>query len=245
MTRLQTSDIDDHPSLRLISKSLESFDINKTLNNKKCRSHSFGVYTLASGAAQKIGAVKLDCYQLPDSKCRMSIYDKRMTVPGFFHEVTAQIDYEQEGSDSLCRPIRWKYTADIKNSAGIGLKNMRIEKNGFVKGNKVAIKNKKRIREFDINGSFTINWLLFDTVSGLAFDKSMRHKFTLLDHYDQIKEDQILYYNKSTKLNIAGEFIDLHAYDHLGNGIVPWVYWVNENGKLLFAVSGIEAYIAD
>jgi hypothetical protein len=35
----------------------------------------------------------------------------------------------------------------------------------------------------------------------------------------------------------------LRAYDQTGRGIVPIVYWVNEQGRLLFALSGLIGYI--
>jgi hypothetical protein len=36
--------------------------------------------------------------------------------------------------------------------------------------------------------------------------------------------------------------LELHVYNQLGDGILPIVYYVNKSGRLLFVVSGVEAY---
>ena len=52
-------------------------------------------------------------------------------------------------------------------------------------------------------------------------------------------------YRLSADVLLAGQPVRLHAYDHLGEGIVPWIYWVDDRGRLLLAVSGLEAYLLD
>jgi len=41
----------------------------------------------------------------------------------------------------------------------------------------------------------------------------------------------------------GGRDVRLHAYSQVGRGIVPWVYWVDEQGRLLFIVAGLEGYV--
>lgn len=42
-----------------------------------------------------------------------------------------------------------------------------------------------------------------------------------------------------------GEKVTLHAFEQLGEGIVPWVYWTDDLGRLLLVVAGLEVYVLD
>jgi hypothetical protein len=69
-----------------------------------------------------------------------------------------------------------------------------------------------------------------------------------LEDFDRPKPHHTLQYVDTVSLLLAdhrtrtGTLLRLHVYHHLGDGNMPWVYWVDEQGRLLFAVSGFEAY---
>jgi hypothetical protein len=91
--------------------------------------------------------------------------------------------------------------------------------------------------------AYTINWALFDVVQRLPRKQGQTLSFTLLDHFDQVKPNHTLTYHGEQEIIINNTTLRLHRFDQLGEGIVPWVYWVDQTGRLLFVVSGIEAYI--
>jgi len=65
----------------------------------------------------------------------------------------------------------------------------------------------------------------------------------MLDHFDQVKPGQSISYRTTIDVMLGGRAVRLHGFDHLGEGIVPWVYWVDDQGRLLFAVSGLAGYL--
>jgi hypothetical protein len=93
----------------------------------------------------------------------------------------------------------------------------------------------------------------------------------MLDHLDEPKPNQSLSYRETADVLLSGRHLTkrraahldkrqarkparslrgtqpvrLHAFEQLGDGIVPWIYWVDDRGRLLVAVSGLEAYILE
>jgi hypothetical protein len=241
--KIENSCIEDHLSFRLMSSKLKGLSARKIQNNYGRQVQSFGIYTLASASAVRLGTLNIQRKQNAEKQKRLAVYVRRSTVAGCFHETRAKIDYIDSGN--LSRPFGWNYSCDLKNRFGNSIKNMFISKQGFADDNTVTIKNNRGTRKINISGDFTINWLLFETMSRLRLDSSKKYEFSMLDHFDQLKNDQQICYSQSTKLNLADEAVVMHIFDHTGNGIVPWVYWVDEQGSLILAVSGIEAYVAD
>ena len=99
-------------------------------------------------------------------------------------------------------------------------------------------------------GPCTINWLLLEAVGRLPRAAFPPLGFTLLEDFDRPKPHHTLHYAETVNLALpaqrhAGEALRLHVYHHLGDGNMPWVYWVDDQGGLLFAVSGFEAYVLD
>ena len=100
-------------------------------------------------------------------------------------------------------------------------------------------------RQIPAPGAYAVNWALFEAVGRLPREEFEPLRFTMLDHFDQLKPGQVLSYRETADVSLGGRSVRLHAYDHLGEGIVPWIYWVDDEGRLLFAVSGLEAYLLD
>ena len=110
---------------------------------------------------------------------------------------------------------------------------------------------------------------LLDAVQRLPRAAFEPKRFTLLDDFDVVKANQTLAYRKTVEVLLGGRRVQkqhweklekgrirktswgregdrpvrLHAYEHLGDAIVPEVYYVDDQGRLLFMVAGIEAYV--
>ncbi len=122
--------------------------------------------------------------------------------------------------------------------------NSEVQKFGICKKNSVEIVYKNKKRKIKSKNPFALSWLLFDAVQKLPREKFEPINFTLIDHFDQIKPDNQISFHGSNVIDIPKkEKLKLHVYDQLGNGIVPIVYYVDDFGRLLFVVSGIEVYI--
>ena len=202
------------------------------------------VYTLGSirGHGGRLGTLSLRRKATAGDGAILAIdYQKRVTPDGF-QKVVAGITCR---GDRLATPTRWRYSAEIARPGQVTLETTRLEKSGEAKDRQVEIIDHGGVRPMAVPPSWTINWALFEAVGRLPREPFDPIRFALLDHFDQLKANQVLSFRQSVEVAIGGKPLRLHAYDHLGEGIVPWIYWVDEQGRLLFAVSGLEAYLLD
>ena len=68
------------------------------------------------------------------------------------------------------------------------------------------------------------------------------YAFSLVDEFDEVRHRQTLACRASEMVPLKGEPRQLTAYEHLGEGVIPTVYWVDEAGRALFVVTGVEVF---
>jgi hypothetical protein len=204
----------------------------------------YGVYTLGSirGHGGRLGSLNVKRKATGGEGAILGIEYQKRVNPDFLQKVVAEITC---GGDRLATPTRWSCSAEIARRDGGTLEGTRLEKSGEAKDRQIEITDRRGVRRIAAPSSWTVNWALFEAAGRLAREPFEPIRFALLDHFDQLKENQVLSYRQSVEVAIGNKPSRLHAYDHLGEGIVPWIYWVDEAGRLLFAVSGLEAYLLD
>lgn len=169
--------------------------------------------------------------------------------------------------DDLFTPCRWQYASRIVDSQGNALGMAGLSRSAVVKQDLVEFKDFKTVRRIPAPKPFTVNGCLFDVVQRRSIEAA-KTDFALFDHFENYKPEQSLTFRKSVSVLLGGSEglaldpnseregqraepgdkehgipVRLHAFDHIGIGEIPWVYWVDEKGLLLFAVSGIQAYV--
>jgi hypothetical protein len=147
--------------------------------------------------------------------------------------------------DALATPRNWAWSSQIVAADGKPVKYTELEKSATAADGAVEISDGPHRRRLSIDSPYAINWALFEAVGRLAREPFEPLRFTLLDHFDQIKRSQTLAFRRTAEVALAERTVRLHAYEHLGEGVVPWIYWVDDAGRLLFAVSGLEAYVLE
>ena len=85
---------------------------------------------------------------------------------------------------------------------------------------------------------------LFDAVQRLKPD-AKPPEFTLLDDGDLVKPAQRLLYVGETTVKTGGGNVALKCWEQTGYGVLPAHYWVDAQGRLLFAIAGQKAYLYD
>lgn len=91
----------------------------------------------------------------------------------------------------------------------------------------------------------TCDWCLFEAVQRLALDAQNSFSFDLLEGMSLKKSDHRLSYRGVTRLKVDGMDIPLHCFVQLGNGILPYEYWLDSRHRLLAVTSMNKAYILD
>jgi len=238
----QTTDLKSQFSLNMIFPYLAGFTLPE--GDFGPTGHwqlSYGVFTLTRPGG-RTGRLLIKRKPLDDKTFDLEIDYSKTAPKGCSQKTKAKITCR---NDKLSTPLKWSLESQIFDSSANPIKNTKISNSAIAKEKSVEIKYEKYTQKIDLANPYTINWSLFDAVQRLNGEKIEPVDFTLLDHFDQPKPNQTLSYRQTLSIKINAQTTTLHAYDHLGDGIVPWVYWIDESGRMLFAISGIEGYILE
>jgi len=178
-----------------------------------------GLLTIQRQAAQN-GVFNLDI------TCDRLLFPERVGSLPSRELISAHIQCRQ---DSLSTPLSWQMQSEVFAPDGSAVPYTQI--------------TKSQNHPEQVPAAYTNNWALYDAVQRLPHREFPPHGFILFDHFDQRKEDHRIMFHKSAVVEIGGRAAELYALVQLGRGILPIVYWLDEQGRLLFVVSGAEAYI--
>jgi hypothetical protein len=148
--------------------------------------------------------------------------------------------------DLLCTPKSWRVESMIVDAAGKPVQASRLAYSATAKGGVIEFQfgNRKRQRKAPL--PFTSNWSLFDAVQRMPGKDMQPLRFTLLEDLDLVKLNQRLLSCEPSAVKAAGgKQLTLRCFEQTGDGILPFRYWLNEQGRLLLALSGTRAYVWD
>lgn len=200
---------------------------------------TFDIYTLTE-VCDPAGSLTLSRKIIPGNQAKFRLEQERLLPNSHRQKIEANIYCDTAG---LPKPTRWSFQAEMIDETGKSIEAVGTKMMAEIQGNQIVYHGGSRHRTIELGPSYTINWLLFDAVQRLPRESFAPLEFSMLDHFDQVKDEQRLSYTKSVEIEMAGQAVTLHAYDHVGRGILPWVYWVDDECGLQFAVAGIEAYV--
>ncbi len=260
-------------SLEFISARLMGFRIPKEPFEPNGQWQlDYGVYSFTSLAQGPVpgglvGSMTLARKPLQEGEAELTLNYKK-NGPGTVQKVAGKIRCK---TDTLATPVQWEYSVEVVDAEGRPYPTSRIAKRAEVSEGRVDVVDDHGTWRLAINGPLAINWALWDAVMRMPRQKAEPIRFTMLDHFDQIKQRQTIALRKSSVVTLGqsrvqeqsgqklekgrigqarrattgGEEVTLHGFEQLGEGIVPWVYWTDDQGRLLFVIAGLEVYILD
>jgi len=146
----------------------------------------------------------------------------------------------------LSTPRRWSFRTRVLGGQGQPIPDASLERRAAVEKGQLSLTTgdgKPRILPLD--GPYTVCWALFDAVARLPREAFDPIRFTLVDHFDQIKPQQTLVFRRTIETPIGGKTVRLFGFDQTGRGVMPWTYWVDEQGRTVVAQCGLETYMAE
>ena len=258
-------------SLDAAAKALEGFQAPAgPFDPNAAWENVYSVLTLASLSqavrAHPVGKLTVRKTLASDDRIRLSIRDDR-PLPGHWRRTThGELVCS---NDLLATPAEWTLRFETRDQAGDLLRELGGEKSGVLEPGSIVLGAGDSHRRIAVRGAVTSSYSLFDAVQRAARGDLLPQQFTLLDHLDQVKPDHRLAFRSTEVLRLGtrsvirqvrrplergvvlepvrqltgGTATTLHAYEQTGDGIIPIVYWVDDLGRLLFVVSGLEAYV--
>lgn len=116
---------------------------------------------------------------------------------------------------------------------------------GKVTGKNVVLKENGKESKLTLSsGNLTWKWGMIDMVRIMASKNIQSLEFSTLDEMDVIYPKQKVSFRKSKMLTTGeGEKVNFKVFDLIGDGVIPTVYWVDQFGRVVFIVTGLEAYM--
>lgn len=128
-------------------------------------------------------------------------------------------------------PLNWEAATEYIKAPGKGFKE---EVGAYQSSN---LTNEKE--------DICLNFTLLDTVQRMKMEGVKELNFTLFDELDKEKKNHSIRYKEDTTIQIGGKTVEVHCYEQIGEGMLPWMYYVDANGRLLLAINGMRVLIAD
>jgi len=161
---------------------------------------------------------------------------------GHVRHLNAEVDCL---ADTLATPTTWSLATQVFGPDAKVFDDTVMTEGGTLGGGVREVRSGQRSRKQKVPTPITSNWSLLDTVQRLSGKATKPLAFAMLDEMDLLKCDQELSYRGEKVMNLGGKEVKLTGYHQIGRGVLPWQYWVNEQSRLLFAFSGVRAWIYD
>jgi hypothetical protein len=155
--------------------------------------------------------------------------------------VEAQTECAQ---DRLSTPRRWEVVTYFVDPKGRYVEDTEVRETGEFTG-KAVRRHGRRTRSMGVRGPLTSNWSLFDALQRLPRETGPPLEFAMLEELRLLRLKQRLMYRESVETEIGGKPTRLHEFEQFGEGILPYRYWLDDAGRLLFAAGGLRACVID
>ncbi|MHC4202217.1 MAG: hypothetical protein ACYSU0_19675 [Planctomycetota bacterium] len=207
-----------------------------TIGNRTDHSLTYGMFAVPTGVGRP-GTLRIQKrtkgenivlkLSMSDGQCRTCVQKVNATM--------------RCRNDRLSTPLKWSVSAEMF-MAGRPVPLTKITKTASVNRGAAEISDVSGTRKIDLPGAYTINWALFDAVGRLPRKRFDPIEFDMIDHFDQLKPASKLHFRSTREVTLKDGKTTLHLFDHFGFGIVPWTYFVDDNGVMVLALGGLEAY---
>lgn len=205
--------------------------------------HTYQIWLVGGGKQRVRGFLRLERASARGGNSVLLKVDMSvLQAAGAVHHTKATL---RCAADSLATPRSWQIESTILDASGKPIEATGVTESASAKDGKIEVTAGTQTFVRKVPQVFTSNWSLFDVVQRLPGKEAKPLEFALLEDLDLVKKRQRLSYWKTMNLELGGKTLRLHGYQQIGNGILPYQYWVDDQRRLLFAISGTRAYIFD
>jgi hypothetical protein len=172
----------------------------------------------------------------------LKVHQEVVEVDGLLNAIDANIYCL---NNQLASPVRWHLWSRFINSDKQPVGELETEEKVVIKGNVMSVETGEHTLKRKVTGRVTCDWCLFEAVQRLEFDEKSSLDFNMLEGLSLVKKRQRLMYRGVYPMKLSGRELVLHRFDQIGEGILPYEYWLDDNHRLLAAISMHKAYILD
>ena len=159
------------------------------------------------------------------------------------HETKARI---RCANDELASPRSWNIETRLFSPRdNREFSNAAVKKSSSVKDGKIQTERAGGVFVQNAPAAITSSWSILEALQRLPGPDMTPLDFAFLDELDKLKPGHRLSHREETTIPFGEEVIQVHCYQQIGQGLLPWLYYVGSDHRLLLAISGLRAYILD
>ncbi len=201
----------------------------------------YAYYSLGYWHFRKQGSLRIERKLRDDGGAGLSFDCMRVGRTGYNHYTQAKV---LVGNDSLSVPIAWTVQTKLAASRDDApYLHSGLSKSARYQDGALTIACNDDSETKRIPGAYTCKWCLIDVIQRLPRTSTTEWKFSLVDEFDEVRHHQSIAYRTSVFVPLKSGPRKLTAFEHLGEGVIPTVYWVDEIGRVIFVVSGVEVFV--
>ena len=163
----------------------------------------------------------------------MDIVQKMVNDDAFVNTIEAHIRCRL---NKIATPLEWHFSSRFVDPDGRAMPELKItEKSG--------INSKQPLKAVEPE-TITSNWSLFEAIQRLEF-KTNRISFNLFENLRTLKKNHKLTYRGVYPFKYTNKEVKLQWFNEIGNGVLPYEYFVDDAHRVLLATSLNKAIILD
>ena len=147
--------------------------------------------------------------------------------------------------DLLASPRHWTLRSTILDGNLALVPQTEINQSGVIHGRTLHLTYAGKSVLGELPEQTTCNWSLWDSIQRLPRAKMPPVKFALFEELDLLKLGHRIDYCGLLEKVINGKRVSWHRFQHVGRGLLPYHYYLDQQGRLLAAIGGERAYIYD
>lgn len=210
---------------------------------------TFGFHSTGSGSS-RVGTLTIE-RRIDGGKVTIHVHREKLLTGGTAAgrgQPRGVLDAEMRlgGDTELSSPAEWLFHTQVLDAAGEPIADTELRRRCVVRDGRLEVTTGDAgPRTVPLAGRYTVNWALFDAVARLPREEFAPIRFTLVHHFDQLKPQQELRFRRAIDAEIGGKTVRLYGFDQTGRGVMPWTYWIDEKGRPLVVISGLETYMLE
>lgn len=188
------------------------------------------------------GFLKLGRNKRDDKTFTLKVQQQLVNEEGILNIVQAELWCRK---DQISSPVQWDFSSRFIDALGKDVPELKVTEKARIRENTLGIKSGEQNFKRRAPQPLSCNWSVFEAVQRLAFEKGTAVSFNLLEDLSVLKLGHKLSYRGVYPLKKGDKQISLQWFQELGNGVLPYEYWLDDGHRVLIVASLNKVYILD
>ncbi len=172
----------------------------------------------------------------------LNVRQRVVHVGDIVHELRARIECR---NDRLASPQKWSLTSRFFESNGKEREGLVVQEQGRCRDERVVRTINGRAREMTVSAQTTADWCLFEALQRWPLRRGESPAFDVLEGLSVHRPGHRITYRGQETIERSGKPLKLHRFSQLGQGMLPYDYWLDDARRLVLAATLSRVYILD